>query len=332
MNIPILFVHDPKNEPGKAFVQTLQKTIRGPEITLKEAGMTTLFLDVKKYSLVHFFLSASSKFASLVKKTKGKSKTIQTILSIPEKPEDYPGLVFADHAIVFSNQEKAEMEKYMPGTSVDSILPCLELPPVSERKSTMQVRAELSPGNQMLIVAFGELTNQKDFTSLLYILREYQRRGVFRVLLLLINETAETKTWKERLTYSIDKEKLTAVSFLNESFDVFSLIDSSDLVLYLSRTRNAHFSFPVKVLQALSLGKPLLCYNVLPVSEALRGFQPAWVCQNTEDVIRVSVDIQKQAAHLEQISTEVAQYARSRLSPESVSSQYQEIYNRLLKA
>lgn len=330
MNIPILFVHDPKNAPGKAFVQALQKSIRGPEITLKAAGVTTLFFDAKKYSLMHFFLPATSKFASLIKKT--KAKTIQTILSIPEKPKDYPDILFADHVVVFSNQERADVKKYMPEIPVDSILPCLELPPVSERKPAQHVRAEFATGNQMLIVAFGELTNQQDFTSLLYILREYQRRGVFRLLLLLINQKGESKAWKQRLLYSIDKEKLTATSLLDESVDIFSLIDSSDLVLYLTRKRDTQFSFPMRALQALSLGKPLLCYNVLPVSEVLRGFQPAWVCQNTEDVIRASVDIQREAAHLEQISTEVARYAQSRLSPESVSSQYQEIYDRLLKA
>jgi glycosyltransferase involved in cell wall biosynthesis len=328
----ILFVHDSKSASGKAFVQTLQKSIQGPAVSIEEAARTSLLFDFKKYNVIHFFLSASSKFTSVIRKAKGKTRTVQTLLSIPEKLEEYANLLNADHVIVFSEHEKAEAQKYANDIPVNCILPCLELPSITQRKPAAQVRSEFASEDQLLTVALGELTSQQTFTSLLYIIREYQRRGGFRVLLLLINQTKETKTWKERLLYSIDKEKLTATTVWNDSDDIFPLIDGADLFLYLARQQDPGFSFPLTVLQALSLGKPFLCYNVPPVSDAIRGFQPAWICQNTEDVVRGSLDIKKEAVHLEQISTEVARYARNLISPERVALDHLEIYERLLKS
>ncbi len=331
-NAKILYIYDSKNEPGKAFVRALQKYMKGPEIALKDSGTSTLLFDIKKYDLVHFFFSASTKLPALVKKAKGQIRTVQTILSAPEKPEEYEKILFADHAVVFTDQEKVAAEPYALGKSIDCIPPCLELPPVAERQPSAKIRSDVAPGDRLLTVALGELSTQQQFMSLLYIVREYQRRGRFRLLLLIVHPTRETKTWKERLLYSIEKEKLTATTLLNDSSGLFSWIDSSDLFLYLVRHQDRHFSFPLAALQALSLGKPLLCYNVPPVNEVIRGFQPSWVCQNTEDVVRISVDISKEMVHLEQISTEVARYTQNLLSPESVVSKYQEIYIRLLKA
>ena len=317
---------------GSAFVGTLHRTIHGPNIQIKETGLTTLTLDSSKQDLVHFFHSASSRISSLVKKTKGKTKTVQTLFSVPQKEESYKDILFADQIVVFSEQEKIAALKYANGTQVDCILPCLDLPAIAQRKPSALLRTEYSAGESLLIVGFAPLSTQQEFMSLLYIVREYQRRSGFRFLLFLIQETKETGTWKERLQTSILQEKLTTTTILENSSDIFSFLDGADLVLYLSRQTDSRFSFPEQALLSLSLGKPLLCYNVPPVNDAVKGFQPSWVCQNTEDVVRVSMDIAKEAVHLEQISTEVARYMQSRLLPENVASRYQAIYDRLLKS
>lgn len=317
---------------GSAFIGTLQRAIHGPNIQIKEAGITTLMLDSSKQDLIHFFHSASSRLSSLVKKTKGKTRTVQTLFSTPQKEDHYKDILFADHIVVFSEQEKTAAAKYTKGARVDCILPCIDLPSVAQRKPSTLLRTEYSAAESLLIVGFAQLSSQQDFMSLLYIVREYQRRAGFRFLLFLIQETKETGKWKERLQTSILQEKLTATTIVESSSDYFSFLDGSDLVLWLSRHTDPQFSFPEQELQALSLGKPLLCYNVPPANDAVRGFQSAWVCQNTEDVVRVSMDIAKEAVHLEQISTEVARYMQSRLLPENVASRYQEIYDRLLKS
>jgi glycosyltransferase involved in cell wall biosynthesis len=328
----ILFVHDPKNETGSLFVHSLRRAMPDQNIQIKEAGVATLLLDTSEHDLVHFFHSASSRISSLVKKTKGKTKTVQTVLSTPSKKESYKKILFGNQAVVFSESEKIAAEKQADGISVTCVLPCMDLPPVSERKPAGWLRSEFAAEDLLLTVGFVELNDQEEFMSALYIAREYQRRKNFRLLLFLAPGSRKTETWKERLQTSIQQEKLLATTILNSTMDPFSVIDGSDLVLYLVRGTASDFSFPVPALQALSLGKPMLCYNVPPVSDVVRGFQPAWVLQNTEDVVRNSVDISKEAVHLEQISTEVARYMQSRLLPENVASQYRTIYSKLIQS
>jgi glycosyltransferase involved in cell wall biosynthesis len=329
-NANILFVFDPKNSAGKSFVQALHQAMQDWQITLKETSHPSFLFDYKNYDLVHVFHSASSGLPALLNRAKGKTHTVQTVFTAPKKQDDYGKIICAEHSIVFSEQEKKAIQQVVSGAAVDCVLPCVELPPLAQRKPPGQVRSELGVGESLLSTGFAELTNQKDFLSVLYVVREYQRRGGFRLLLEILHPTRETKKWKERLLLSMDKEKLTATTLLNDSYDRFSTIDASDIVLHLTRQQDTQFSVPLIALQSLSLGKPLLCYNVSPVNEAIHGFRPEWVCQNTEDVVRISVDIGREAAHLEQISTEVARYARDRISPAALASRYQEIYNRLL--
>ena len=329
-NANILFVLDRKNAAGKLFVQALRGAMQGWQITLKEVTPPAFLFDSKNHDLIHVFHSASSGLTSILNRVKGKTRTVQTVFSAPKKPQEYAKIIRAEHAIVFSEEEKKAVRQYSPEAMVDCIQPCTELPSLTQRKSPGRIRSEFAVGDRLFSIGFAELNNQKDFMSVLYIVREYQRRGGFRLLLELIHPTRETKTWRERLLYSLDKEKLTATTLLNNASDLFSLIDGSDIVLYLARQQDPQFSFPLPVLQSLSLGKPLLCYNVSPVNEAIHGFRQEWVCQNTEDVVRGSVDIRKQAAHLEQLSTEIARFAKDRFSPEAVAYRYQEIYNRLL--
>src|SRR5262245_22851766 len=178
----ILFVHDPKNSNGSLFVHSLRQAMPDQNIQIKEAGVSTLLLDTSEYDLVHFLHSASSRISSLVKKAKGKTRTIQTLFSTPSSKESYKKILFADHATVFSESEKTTAEQQAAGIPVTCVVPCMDLPPVSERKPAGWLRSEFGAGDLLLTVGFAELNNQPEFMSVLYIAREFQRRKNFRLL------------------------------------------------------------------------------------------------------------------------------------------------------
>src|SRR5207249_5133637 len=129
-------------------------------------------------------------------------------------------------------------------------------------------------------------------------------------------------------------EKLNAVSILKGEEDLHSLIDGSDLTVSITRNRDIKdgcLEFPLRAVEALLRGKPLLCFVQSPISEIVRQFKSNWVTKNTEDFVRESRDIQKEEKRLEEISTELARFARSQFDPSVVASAYEEIYNRLLR-
>jgi len=191
------------------------------------------------------------------------------------------------------------------------------------------VRRHYSTGEKFLVVALSDICSKQDFDNFIYVMREYNRRGEFRLLVPSFRKDKETLLWRERTQVMIDNENLSSITLLREEVDLHSLIDASDMALYLHRYPNPQFNFSLHVLEAASLGKPVLCYDVSPYNEAFKDFVPTWLCSNTEDVMRQSKNIRAEAPRLEQISTEIARLARYKFSAENIASQYKTVYEGL---
>jgi glycosyltransferase involved in cell wall biosynthesis len=184
----------------------------------------------------------------------------------------------------------------------------------------------------MLVLALCDVSSKQHFDSFLYICRELNRREVFRFLIPRFQRDKETGLWRERLQSSIQQEKLHCASLLEDTSDLHSLIDSTDIAVLPSRHRDIDFRFFLFALEALCAGKPVLSFDVEPVSGVLRELHPQWIAQNTEDFVRIASDIRKQEANLEQFSTELARSARNRFGMEKTVARYEQLYHRLLAA
>lgn len=293
-------------------------------------GVTTL-LELRKYQLAHFFHTADAGTPKLVRKFKGKAKLVQTLLSRPGKPSDYKHLVFGDHCVVFSDQMKIAAEEQAAAGELHRIVPCIPLPDVNLLQPSSQVREKFEIEDQIMAVALNDVSSRADFTSFLYVVREYNRRGGFRFLIPSLRKDKQTLNWRSQLQERIDQEKLQSTKLLGDNtVDFHSLLDSADLALYLNKEPDREFDVPARVIEAVILGKPVLCFNVPPLNEVLADLQPQWICNNVEDVVRESKDLRKQAAQLEQTATEIARKAREKFGVDLVAGQYRQLYERIL--
>lgn len=327
----ILFVFDPDNGACKSFVEALQKALAGWDITVGVPTLMTRLFEVRKYNLVHAFHAPYDKAASFLKALPENIRKVQTLLGPAEKPEHYRSLIVGNRAIVFSRADKEIAQKAVPGTPIDCIPPCAVVPDVNLLQPSGSVRDSFQTGDRVLIVALSDISSKADFDNFIYVMREYNRRGGFRFLVPRYRNDRETQLWRDRIQVMVDQEKLTSTTLLNEDVDLHSLLDSADIAVYLHRQRNPQFDFSPHVLEAAALGKPVLCYDIPPYNETLKEFVPAWVCINTEDVVRESHDLRKNAAKMEQISTDMARFARDRFSPEKIALQYKSVYESVLK-
>lgn len=323
----------PADPEAAEFVAALKNALPGRDITVIDAKLTTLLFEVRKYDLVHFFIRPDGKSSQLAKKFSGKIQAVQTLLDRPSKPADLQKLLFGETVVVFSNATKQLLESNTPGSKARVIPPCVHLPDVTQLAAGSEIRERYQVGDRVLVVALNDLLNQKEFDSFLYIAREYNRRDVFRFLIPVYEKTKAADSWRAKLQYSIDMEKLDAVTILKGGEDLHSLIDASDWTVSITRNREGEdgtLEFPLRGLEALLRGKPLLCFAQSPISEIVRQFKSNWVTKNTEDFIRESRDIQKEEKRLEEISTELARFARSQFDPAVVAAAYEDIYNRLM--
>jgi glycosyltransferase involved in cell wall biosynthesis len=325
----VLFLCDRKNAPALLFAETLKSFLQGWTIAIESPGWTTLTFDLSKYGLVHVFASPSQIDTGMVKKLENR-KSALTFLNPVSNAKEYRGKITSGHITVFSQAEAAMIRENQPEALVHAIPPCLPAPDVPGLPPSIELRNRFEVGDRFLVIVFGNLSMQKHFDTYLYLVREYQRRRVFRVVMLLPEMDKNSVIWRERLNDTIKLERLSAITLLTDRVDTASIIDSSDVVLHLNREREKQFDFLSVAFQALLLGKPLFCFNEPPVNEFVSGFRPKWVCRTNEDYIRESRDWLAEANQSEQISTEIARYAQRLFLPQVAAAAYEKMYQEIL--
>ncbi|HSP05658.1 MAG TPA: glycosyltransferase [Acidobacteriota bacterium] len=328
----ILYSFDPENTFCKNFVETLRKALTGWDITLGAPGLMTRLFEVRKYNLIHSFHAPEEKAAGFVKALPDNVRKVQTLLGPPAKPEAYRKLIVGHRAVVFSRTDRDLAQKTVPGTPVDWIPPCSALPDMNLLQPSSQVRDSFQVGDRFMVVALCDISSKEDFDNFIYVTREYNRRGEFRFLLPRFIKDKDTLLWRDRIRVMIEQERLTCATLLDQDVDLHSLLDAADMAVYLRKGREPGFDFSLHVLEAINLGKPVLCYNIPPYNETLKEFAPAWSCTNTEEVVRESQNLRKSAAQIEQISTDMARFARDRFSADKIAAQYRAIYETALKS
>jgi len=313
MKKKLLYVCPAGQNEARTFAETLAPALPEFEIKISDAGFTTLFFELKKHDLIHFFTGAPKK---------GAIPSVQTLVNAAEARS------YADIVVTFCDSDHELIPK---GIRKETILPCAPQSAKIATEATSEVRAKYGVEDRLLVVALSDFADHDHFSAFLYAAREYQRRGGFRFLLPLYNQDKETLSWRDSFRKMVEQERLTLTSFVEAPVDYHSLIDASDFCIHVSKNRKQEFEFPLNVAEAFCAGKPVVCYNTPPLNEFVAGFKKEWIAHTNEDYSRISRDIAKQSLQLEQISTELARYARSRLSVEMVSEQHRKLYNSLLQ-
>jgi hypothetical protein len=325
----ILFVYDPEIDSSAVFADTLRKALAGWDITVTGAKLTTLLFETRKYNVVHLFMPAGVKASKFVHKLKGKTKIVHTLVSSPQE-EDYKNLAGVDCFVVFSDGDRKKIRELMPGKIVELIPPTVELPDINILQPSSELRQHFDVGERLLALALSDITDKQQFDFFLYIAREYNRRNEFRFLIPRFQMDEETLEWRKKLQDQINTERLLSTSLIDVDIDLHSLIDCTDIGLNLQKQHNPYFDFPLSMIEAILIGKPVLCFDVPPYNESIKAFRKNWACRNIEEFVRESKDIRHELRNLEQLSTELARYSRTIFSADRVGSLHRTMYTKVL--
>lgn len=325
----ILYIYDPEIDSSAVLADTLRKALAGWDITVSDAKLTTLLFETRKYNVVHLFMPAGVKASKLIRKLSGKTKIVHTLVAAPEK-EDYKNLVAGDCLIVFSDHDRKTVRDLLPGITVELIPPTVNLPDINILQPSNELRERFKVGERLLALALNDVSNKQQFDAFLYVVREYNRRGEFRLLVPRFRTDNETLEWRKKLQNQIDQERLHSTTLIDVDVDLHSLLDCTDIALHLRKDRDNYFDFPLSIIEAILIGKPVLCFDVPPYNESIKGFRKNWACKNIEEFIRESKDIHHGPGNLEQLSTELARYSRTIFSADRVASLHRTMYTNVL--
>jgi glycosyltransferase involved in cell wall biosynthesis len=327
----ILYLYDPQIEASRIFADHLRSHLPGWDITIESPKLTTFLFEARKYNIVHlFFPLTSTKSSQFARKLAGKTKVIQTAIAIPEHVQKLDFSV--DALIVSCEYDKKRIQQIRPDLNIQVIPPAVVLPDVNQLQHSREIKDKFEVGERTFAVALNDVSNKQHFDSFLYVIREFNRRGEFRFIVPQLKTDPETMKRRKELQKQIDAERLHSTTLLQEDFDMHSLLDSADIALHLSKSRDDHFDFPLTIVEASLIGKPVLCFDVSPYNEFISAFRKNWTFSTIEEMLSVARDIHRRSLDLEQLSTELARHARSVFSIERVTSLYRTAYQNILSS
>jgi phosphatidylinositol alpha-1,6-mannosyltransferase len=235
----------------------------------------------------HFFFapnrrtSAAGRVAARVR----RPPTVHTIASAPAAGEELRAVLFADVNVVLSRHTEARMRD--GGLEVRRIAPGIEPLPAPTEEARRAARRDLGlPEDGPLLVYPGDLEFGRGASVVLDAFAELD--GDEHLVMACRNKTAAAREVEGRLhagaaTRGLDRR----VSWIGETARIHALLAAADVVLLPSESLYAKMDYPLVLLEAMSLGRPVVVARATPAAEL--GEHGAVVVDPTPDAVAAAV-------------------------------------------
>lgn len=286
--------------------------------------------------VVHYFF-APNRRTSTIARAVGLARrwpSVQTVCSAPREWEGADRLLFADRVIVLSEDTRrrfvqagvadARLRLVPPG-----IEPFAPLSP-TERAAARQRFAGLPPGDETPVVLYpGDYQfSQAAFTVGAAVGRVVAARKARFVFACRIKQE-ESRREEQRVKARIDDAGASAhVRFWNEVDDVRGLLGAADLVVMPAESLYAKMDVPLVLLEAMSLGVPIVVANVPPLSELLADDVGAAVPpQDPEALAAVLLELLADPERRAALGARAIEAVARRYSARAVAATYEDVYD-----
>lgn len=290
--------------------------------------------------VVHYFFAPNPR-TSAIARFVGLTRRWPSVQTVCSAPRDWSGagrLLFADKVIVLSEDTRSKFAR--AGVSAERlrlIPPGIEpFAPLSaaERAAARRRFADLPEADDTPVVVYpGDYQfSEAAFTVASSVARVVAARPARFVFACRIKQE-ESRREEERVRQRIDQDgALAHVRFWNEVDDVRALLGAADLVVMPAESLYAKMDVPLVLLEAMSLGVPLVVANVPPLSELLAddvgvGVPPRDGQAFADAVVDLLGDPGRRAALGQRAREAIAQ----RYSARTVASAYEDVYDEVGK-
>lgn len=288
----------------------------------------------REHDLWHFFFAPNPKscLAGRTAKRIRRMRAVHTISSAPRDPSAIVPLLFADVNVVLSRHTEARM--LTAGLSPDrmvrippAIVPLS--PPTAERREALRKELEL-PRDVPVVVYPGDLEFGEGGPLMLEAQRKLSERGVLLVM------ACRVKTPRAREVEVELRERARAwgleasVRWVGETARIHDLLACSDIVALPSADLYAKMDYPLVLLEAMSLERPVLVARGGAAEELSEG-GAACACLPSADALAEELTrLLDDDAMRAEIGRRAAALVRSQYGYEAMARAYEGLYDRLL--
>jgi glycosyltransferase involved in cell wall biosynthesis len=286
------------------------------------------------HHLWHFFFAPNPRScrAGQAARTLRRIPTLHTISSAPRDPRAIVPLLFADvHVVLSRHSERRLAEAGLSGARMRRIAPAIEplTPLAPERRRTL--RSELGlPLDAPLVVYPGDLEFGEGGALLVEAQRSLQARGALLVMACRA-KTAAARAAEQALRERADAEGLTAsMRWVGETARIHDLLACADVVALPSADLYAKMDYPLVLLEAMSLARPVLVARGSAAEELSDEGAALAVTPSAEALAHELTVLLDDAAARDALGARAAHAVRERYAHRTMAAAYERVYDELL--
>lgn len=277
--------------------------------------------------VLHYFFAPNDKTSSLMRMVTAVRglPSVQTVCSDPDPRADLHQLTFASRTVVLS---KRALRRYVD-IGIDPkrlirIPPCIEPLASLPDDERMRIRLKLGlPAELPLIVYPGDLEFGRGARCMLQAFLELEGAALVMACRAKTKKAAEIeRTLRDTLPAG------APVYWLGEVEQIHELLGASDVVALPTETLYAKMDYPLSLLEAMSMQRPVLVTRGTAAEELEEGgayvteYDPLAVADGLEqmlsdETLRRSLGIRGE------------HFVRTECSPSNVAQQYERVYDEL---
>ena len=286
------------------------------------------------FALWHFFFAPNPKscFAGRAATRLRRMRSVHTISSAPRDPQAIVPLLFADVNVVLS--EHTEQRLSDAGLATDRMVripPAIEpLAPVDDARRA-KLRAELDlPASRAIVVYPGDLEFGEGGPLMIEAQRVLAKRGVMLVMACRAKtpraRAVEVELRERAAKYGLE----SSTRWLGETPRIHEVLACADVVALPSADLYAKMDYPLVLLEAMSLARPVIVARGGAAEELCEG-DAALAVAPQGDVLAHEIErLLAQVALRESLGKHARNAVLERYSYRAMASAYEAVYDRLI--
>lgn len=292
-------------------------------------------LTSSKADLWHFFFAPNPR-TSMVAKWLTRFRripSIQTICSAPAPAVDPRPLMFADHIVVLS--KFTEQRLLLLGINRDTItritpaVRAVAVPDEEEKRDAQQKHG--LPTNGHLLVYPGDLEFGSGAELSILTLADLPRGLGAHLVMACRIKTPKAYEREQKLRALARELKVSSsMSWVGETNHIHSLLALADLVMLPSDDLYAKMDLPLVLIEAMSLGRPVLIAQGTPAEELAENRGAIAVAPQREAISIATRNLLEQVDERKKIGEIAHRVFEEQYRPDRMASAYERVYRRVL--
>ncbi len=299
-----------------------------------QARVFAHLLTARGHALWHFFFAPNPKscIAGRVSTSLRRQRSVHTISSAPRDARAITPKLFADMNVVLSRHtEQRFVEAGLSADRLIRIAPAIEplTPKTQVERATLRSSVGL-PQQAKLLVYPGDLEFGEGGRVAVEALQALSARGV-HLAMACRTKTPQAKAAEAALRARVTELKLDAhVTWLGETSHIHALLATADVVCLPSTDLYAKMDYPLVLLEAMSLGRPVIVAKRSAAEEIAEGNAAIAIDANGEALAHEVETLLASDALSDALGARAVVAVKQRYSHHVMAAAYEDLYDRML--